>query len=97
MTAPFRVFTSSHFDRLAKALRKRHPQDFTAALRAAVAMLSTDPYNTARRHAITKLVDARPGEGQYRLRIARFRFRYDIEDDRVILVRCALRREDTYR
>ncbi len=39
-----------------------------------------------------------PGEGgQHRLRLGRFRFRYDIERREVILYYCGLRREDTYR
>jgi hypothetical protein len=35
-------------------------------------------------------------QGQYRLRLARFRFRYDIAGRVVTLVACNLRREDTY-
>ncbi len=93
----FRVSTTSHFDRLARALRKQHPQRFTAALQATIDTLRTDPCNTSRAHSITKLVDARPGEGQYRIRSGRFRFRFDVDDEVVILVFCALRREDTYR
>ena len=37
-----------------------------------------------------------PGDGQYRLRIQRFRFRYDIKDRLVALAACSLRREDSY-
>ena len=37
------------------------------------------------------------GEGQYRLRLGRFRFRYDIAGREVRLLYCGLRREDTYR
>jgi hypothetical protein len=38
----------------------------------------------------------RPGQGQYRLRLGRFRFRYDIAGHEVALLYCGLRREDTY-
>src|SRR5438034_1358592 len=37
-----------------------------------------------------------PGEGQYRLSLGRWRFRYDISGQRVELYYCGLRREDTY-
>jgi mRNA-degrading endonuclease RelE of RelBE toxin-antitoxin system len=40
---------------------------------------------------------ARDEGGQYRLRLGRFRFRYDIEGRMVVLYYCGLRREDTYR
>ncbi len=96
MAEPFSVTTSSRFDRLAKALRKRHPQHFTDVLREAIEILARDPHNHSRRYSIKKLVGMGPGEGQYRLRLGRFRFRYDISGASVILMRCSLRREDTY-
>jgi mRNA-degrading endonuclease RelE of RelBE toxin-antitoxin system len=46
--------------------------------------------------AIKKLEGVAPGDGQYRLRIQRFRFRYDIKDRLVTLAACSLRREDSY-
>jgi hypothetical protein len=36
------------------------------------------------------------GEGQWRLALGRFRFRYDIYDQDVVFHYCGLRREDTY-
>jgi hypothetical protein len=36
------------------------------------------------------------GEGQWRLALGRFRFRYDIYDQDVVLHYVGLRREDTY-
>ena len=62
----------------------------------AIAILSLDPHNKSRRYAIKKLRGISAGEGQYRLRSGRFRFRYDIEEREVILLYCGLRREDTY-
>jgi len=41
--------------------------------------------------------DLRTGDGQYRIRFGRFRFRYDIERPVVYLKTCGIRREDTYR
>jgi mRNA-degrading endonuclease RelE of RelBE toxin-antitoxin system len=60
------------------------------------AILESDPYNTARKHAIKKLTGVAAGEGQYRLRVGRFRFRYEVSGKEVWLVYCGLRREDTY-
>jgi mRNA-degrading endonuclease RelE of RelBE toxin-antitoxin system len=37
------------------------------------------------------------GEGQYRLRLRRFRIRYDVVDREVVLLDISLRREDTDR
>jgi mRNA-degrading endonuclease RelE of RelBE toxin-antitoxin system len=97
MAGGFSIVTTAHFDRLAKALNRRHPRVFMGALQEALGTLESDPYNVQRRFAIKKLTDVRPGEGQYRLRMGRFRFRYDISKDTVTLVRCSLRRESTYR
>ena len=91
----FSVVTTSHFDRLLKKLVRAH-SDLAERLEDAVAILSRDPYNKSRRYAIKKLEDVRAGEGQYRLRSGRFRFRYDIEGHEVVLHYCGLRREDTY-
>jgi mRNA-degrading endonuclease RelE of RelBE toxin-antitoxin system len=55
-----------------------------------------DPYNKNRKYPIKKLQGVPAGEGQYRLRSGRFRFRYDIADREVVLLYCGLRREDTY-
>jgi mRNA-degrading endonuclease RelE of RelBE toxin-antitoxin system len=51
---------------------------------------------SSRRYPIRKLKSVLAGEGQYRLRSGRFRFRYDIADDEVVLLYCGLRKEDTY-
>jgi hypothetical protein len=97
MTPGFTVRTTGHFDRLARALRKQHPGVFTTQFEAALAILREDPYNRSGRHAIKKLQGVAQGEGQYRLRSSRWRFRYDISGTEVILRWCGLRREDTYR
>lgn len=95
MTPSFTVQTTSRFEREARALRKRQP-DFSKQLIAAFDILEHDPYNRSRTHAIKKLEAVPAGDGQYRLRLRRFRFRYDIEENIVTLRYCGLRREDTY-
>ena len=93
--APFSVRTTPHFDRLAKRLTKRHPE-FVDHLSTILVILESDPHNQSRSHAIRKLTGVSPGEGQYRLRSGRWRFRYDIYGQDVVLHYCGLRREDTY-
>lgn len=96
MTPPFSVRTTPHFDRLAHALQKRHP-DFADRYAQALEILKADPTNHSRAYDIKKLEGVRPGEGQYRLRRGRWRFRYEIFGQEVWLFYCGLRREDTYR
>jgi hypothetical protein len=92
---PFSVRTDSHFERLARSLRKRH-SDFDAYFIRALQILKADPYNYSRGHPIKKLTDVPLGDGQYRVRLGRWRFRYDIYGQDVVLTYCGLRREGTY-
>jgi len=96
MTPSFSVRTTPRFDRLLRALARRHAE-LTATYADALAILSTDPYNRSLQHRIRKLESIRQGEGQYRLALGRWRFRYDIYGRDVVLHYCGLRREDTYR
>jgi hypothetical protein len=96
MTEPFSVFTSPHFDRLFRALAKRHPE-LPTHYAEALAILGKDPHNLSRTHNIKKLTGIPTGEGQYRLRLWHWRFRYDIVGQDVVLEYCGLRREETYR
>ena len=96
MARNFSVRTTPHFDRLAKALRRRS-KEFHARYREAIAALADDPYNRSHTHQIKKLVAVNPGEGQWRLRLGRWRFRYDIEGSEVVLHICGVRDESTYR
>ena len=93
--APFLVRTTSHYERLARLLRKRQPK-FDLVQKRAFETLAQDPTNRSRSHDIKKLTDVPRGEGQWRLAVGRFRFRYDIYDQDVVLQYCGLRREDTY-
>ncbi len=92
----FQVATTSRFDREMKKLSGRHagiPEIFAKV----IDILRADPFNTSRRHSIKKLEGVAEGQGQYRIRSGRFRFRYDVDGSAVVLKACSLRREDTYR
>jgi mRNA-degrading endonuclease RelE of RelBE toxin-antitoxin system len=78
-----------------KKLAPKHPE-LVERFEAAIAILSADPYNKSRKHPIKKLQGVATGEGQYRLRSGRFRFRYDVKGLEVVLHYCGLRREDTH-
>jgi mRNA-degrading endonuclease RelE of RelBE toxin-antitoxin system len=91
----FTVLTTAHFDRLLKKLTPKHP-GLVERFEEAITILSIDPHNKSRMYPIKKLREVPAGEGQYRLRSGRFRFRYDIDEREVVLLYCGLRREDTY-
>jgi hypothetical protein len=93
--AAFTVRTTPRYDRLSNKLQRSH-RDFDAAEKSAASVLSEDPHNRTRRRHIKKLAAVAPGEGQYRLSLGRWRFRYDIIGQVVLLTYCGLRREDTY-
>ena len=91
----FAVRSSPNYDRLSNKMQKGHP-DFDGVEKIAATMLAEDPYNRSRRHHIKKLEGVSAGDGQYRLSLGRWRFRYDIVGQLVRLQYCGLRREDTY-
>ena len=96
MTPLFSVETTAAFMRWFSKLARKHAE-LPGLLADAEAILAADPYNRTCAHNIKKLTAIPRGEGQYRLRIGRWRFRYDIYNQVVLLVDCSLRREDTYR
>jgi len=96
MTLSFRVLSTPHFERLFRKLSRRHP-DLSEVFRNVLLLLQTDPLNRTGRHPIKKLAGVKPGEGQYRLRVGRWRIRFDIFGRDVVLHYCGLRREETYR
>ena len=96
MSARFAVRTSPHFDRLLRRLARRHPE-LPEIFARGLDILSADPHNRSRAYAIRKLHGVPAGEGQFRRRLGRWRFRYDIWAQEVHLHYCGLRREDTYR
>ena len=84
MTARFSVRSTPHYERLARSLLKRHPE-FRGRQERAVNVLAADPYNQTGTHNIKKLVATAVGEGQWRLSLGRFRFRYDVVGVEVVL------------
>ena len=96
MTPPFLVRTTPHYERLVRTLLRQHP-DFSPIQERAVTILGTDPLNRTRNHHIKKLKGTSTDDGQWRLSLGRWRFRYDLAGREVILKRCGLRRKDTYR
>ena len=96
MTPGFSVQNTARFDRELRKLSRHHPELLTSYQRI-WSILETDPYNHSREHPIKKLEGVKSGDGQYRVRFGRFRFRYDIEGQVVYLKACSLRREGTYR
>ena len=95
MTPLFSVQTTPAFERWFKKLAAKHAELATVSADM-LKILEADPYNRTRAHPIKKLTAVKLGDGQYRLRSARWRFRYDIYERVVLLVDCSLRREDTY-
>jgi mRNA-degrading endonuclease RelE of RelBE toxin-antitoxin system len=96
MTASYRVEVSTHFERELRKLSVRHP-DLVEHFARVLEVLQHDPFNRSRTHAIRKLRGVASGDGQYRIRSGRLRFRYDIEGSVVYLKAVALRNEATYR
>jgi mRNA-degrading endonuclease RelE of RelBE toxin-antitoxin system len=95
MNGTFEVLVTAHFERGLKKLVRTHP-DLEMEYRDILPILRADPHNRTRQHAIKKLEGVNAGHGQYRIRMRRFRFRYDIHGQTVYLKACTLRREDTY-
>ena len=96
MAPPFSVYVTARFERDYRRLLKGHP-DLAADYATVLSVLHADPYNRSRSHPIKKLEQVGAGDGQYRIRCGRFRFRFDVDGTSVYLKYCGLRREDTYR
>ena len=96
MAPPFSVCVTARFERDYRRLLKGHT-DLAADYETVLSVLHTDPYNRSRSRPIRTLEQVAGGDGQYRIRCGRFRFRYDIDGTSVYLKYRGLRREDTYR
>ena len=91
----FTIERTTGFSREFRKLMKRH-REFFEVYEKAILALAVDPYNISRTYDILKLANVYKGDGQYRIRLRRWRFRYDIVANSVVLKYCSLRREDTY-
>jgi hypothetical protein len=96
MAASFHVYTTSRFDRLAKALNRRR-QEFAVRYQEVITILALDPYNHSRKYQIKKLIGIKKEEANWRIRLVRFRFRYSVVGTKVIMHFCGLRDGGTYK
>lgn len=92
MPSPYRVVSTSRFDRDYKALVRRNPHAISL-IEAMVEALRQDPHNRSKRYKIKKLKGLKVGEGQWRIALGDYRIRYDIVGREVVLYSCKLRRE----
>ena len=95
MARRFLVRTTPAFEREVRRLAKRYP-DLRAKAARTIEILEEDPANLSRTYNIEKLHGVPSGEGQYRLRLGDWRFRYDIHGAEVVLHLCR-RRPEAYR
>lgn len=91
----FDIVNTSRFERDFEGFAKKS-RDVLDYAREARTILHADPYNFSRQHKIKKLTDIKSGEGQWRLRMGRYRLRYDINGSTVELHSIKLRK-DAYR
>ena len=91
---PSRYLTrpTSAFQRDVRSLTKRNP-NLLIAIDEMERTLQEDPFNLTRQHQITKLVNVKVGNGQWRIRSGDYRLRYDIVGDEVIMYSFTHRKE----
>ena len=92
MPVVFRLLPSTRFKRDFEEIYKRN-RDIIRKIEPLKIILLHDPYNRSRRYDIKKLKDVPSGEGQYRIRAGKYRLRYDIVGDDVILYSFKHRKE----
>ena len=89
---PYRILSTSHFDRDYKSLARRTPEAIFR-VEAMVKALREDPYDRSGRHNIKKLKGVKKGEGQWKIASGEYRIRYDVLEKNVVLYSCKPRRE----
>ena len=92
MPEVFRLLPSTRFKRDFEEFYKRN-RDIIRKIEPLKIILLHDPYNRSRRYDIKKLKDVPAGQGQYRIRSGKYRLRYDIDGDDVILYSFKHRKE----
>ncbi len=92
--ADFSVDVTSGFRRMIKVLARQHVP-VIREYEQAIGILAHDPYNLSRQHKIKKLTDVPFGRGQWRIRVDKYRVRYDITGKTVIL-KSIRHRRDSY-
>lgn len=68
------------FERGFKILTKRN-QELQIQFFELLDILRRDPYNISKQQDIKKLTNVSKGEGQWRIRMGKYRLRYDIIDE----------------
>ncbi len=91
----FDIIDSAHFEREFEKLIKRN-REVIVYMDQARAILVIDPHNFSRQHKIKKLTDVPSDEGQWRLRIGRYRLRYDIRG-KIVQLHSIRPRPEAYR
>jgi addiction module RelE/StbE family toxin len=92
MPQVFRLLPTTRFKRDLEEILKRN-REITRKLEPLKMILFHDPYNSSRRYDIKKLKDVPVGEGQWRIRVGKYRLRYDIIGTDVILYSFKHRKE----
>jgi len=97
MSAEWQVVRAERFDRQAKKLRKKYA-GFSDAYAEALLTISDDPRGEAQGVKTRKLRNiAMNGNGQWRFKVDKFRFRYDIIGDVVLFQTCFYRSSHDYK
>ena len=92
MAQVFRLLPSTRFKCDLEDVLKRN-REITRKLEPLKMILFHDPYNSSSRYDIKKLKDVPVGEGQWRIRVGKYRLRYDIIGTDVILYSFKHRKE----
>jgi hypothetical protein len=93
MADEYKVFTIPAFNRVARVFVTSYP-DFARIYERALEILRRDALNREGDRDILKLEFIPIGDGQYRLRVGRYRFRYDVHGKIVILKWCGISRDE---
>ena len=92
MPEVFRILPTSRFKRDFEEVYNGNPA-IIRKIEPLKLILRHDPYNRSRRYDIKKLKGVLQGEGQYRIRAGKYRLRYDIIGEDVILYSFKHRKE----
>jgi len=90
----FRLIVSPAYQRNLSSALKQIPS-LAPMIDKILDILEEDPYNLSRQHNIKKLTNLEKGEGQWRIRAGKYRLRYDILDQDVVLYSFS-HRKDAY-
>lgn len=92
MPSNFRITYTTGFERDIKSLIVRNPEIYRQ-FKKLLDVLREDPFNTSRKYNIKKLTGVIPGDGQWRIRTGKYRLRYDILKQVVVLYSFSHRKE----